>query len=262
MIERNFENFRNKVAQICSSWSARTLTKIGKILVVNTLITSQFVYKFLHNYNPSRKFLEHIKQLIRHFIWDGKPSRVAYNKLIRDYPDGGLKLVDLSLKVTSLEAAWVPKIALGSLNHWVNCFLPLEHPIIWECNVSYQDVVKISPYDGIWSQIWGAWSRYNYQENVESSMITNQFIWFNSHIRKNDSPFKVTNMYNARIWYMHDILSQTGFLTYDELQQRLPGDYNFLEYYSLLKCIPDYWKHEKSQAVQIRSRSVCMAWSF
>ena len=41
------------------------------------------------------------KQLCTHFIWDNKPSKVAYDSLILPTEKGGLGLMDLGAKVSA-----------------------------------------------------------------------------------------------------------------------------------------------------------------
>ena len=52
MINENYNKLLNKVKAITTVWSSRSLTIIGKILLVNTLLMSQFIYKLLSMYSP------------------------------------------------------------------------------------------------------------------------------------------------------------------------------------------------------------------
>ena len=84
-----------------ATWSLRCLTVIGKILVVNTLLVSQFVHKLLCLYSPSEEVLNKFHRIITQFIWSKKSSKIKYDKLIQNYENGGLKLVDLKIKDVS-----------------------------------------------------------------------------------------------------------------------------------------------------------------
>ena len=46
------------------------------------------------------------KKLIIKFLWCDGPAKIAYNKLIQDHGNMGLKLVDLELKDLALKASW------------------------------------------------------------------------------------------------------------------------------------------------------------
>ena len=46
MIQNNYQAIMQKLRGLCTCWSNRSLTLIGKVLVVNPLLVSQFFYKF------------------------------------------------------------------------------------------------------------------------------------------------------------------------------------------------------------------------
>ena len=55
-------------------------------------------------YSPTNQFLAQFKKIITSFIWNDKTSKIAYKKLIQQYSNNGLKLVDLKTKDLSLKA--------------------------------------------------------------------------------------------------------------------------------------------------------------
>ena len=92
----NFNKLLEKTKAIAKTWSLRSLTLIGKIMIVNTLIVSQYVCKFMCTFSPTSEMLKQFKQVISQFPWSGKKkAKISYKKLIQPYHQGGLKLVDL-----------------------------------------------------------------------------------------------------------------------------------------------------------------------
>ncbi len=77
-----------------------------KITVINNLVLPPLLYVASVMHTPDIVFKE-VKAIIRDFIWDGKPSRIAYDVLIQSVGNGGLKLMDIETKVKSLKAVWV-----------------------------------------------------------------------------------------------------------------------------------------------------------
>ncbi len=72
-----------------------------------------YVASVIHT--PDIVFKE-VKAIIADFIWDGKPSRIAYDVLIQSIGSWGLKLMNIKTKVESLKAIWV-KWFLDLLSH-------------------------------------------------------------------------------------------------------------------------------------------------
>ena len=143
MYQYNFLNTLQKMEEILACWTNRSLTLVGRITLVNTLIASLLVYKFMSLPTPPKEFFIKYKVMILKFIWNSKPAQIKYNKLVQDYEKGGLKLVDIETKNHSLQAAWITKWhkvdKLDKLD-WLYVNLPVKDSRIWECNLSERDI--------------------------------------------------------------------------------------------------------------------------
>ena len=163
--ELNYLQLLNKVNGLALDWKTRSLTLNGRVLIVNTLLVSQFVYKFLNLSSPSIATLGAFTHLVKDLLWPNKRPTAAYDKLTLPYTRGGLQLVDLYLKDVSLKAAWIQRLMFAEhLHFWVEKFLPLKHPDIWYCNISRKDILAINNRNqkDVWWDIWVAWSEYIY----------------------------------------------------------------------------------------------------
>ena len=93
MRARNYNLLLEKVNNIAQVWSSRSLTVLGKVLIINSLLVSQMVYKMLCLYSLPDYFYKQYKDIITKFLLDkednkkGKPL-VAYDKLILKYEHG------------------------------------------------------------------------------------------------------------------------------------------------------------------------------
>ena len=89
-------------------WKYRTITPLGKIQVINSLVSTLVVYKMLCLPNPTIAFMSEYMEIISHFLW-GKSNKFRYDRVIQNYEHGGLKLVDLESKNAALKLSWVLK---------------------------------------------------------------------------------------------------------------------------------------------------------
>ena len=71
----NYFDVLPKVQSILHNWAYRNLTIIGKIVVINSLISSLFVHKFLALPSPPVEFFKRYKAMITDFLWNGKVSK-------------------------------------------------------------------------------------------------------------------------------------------------------------------------------------------
>ena len=58
MLERNYEILLKKFKSVLTPWKSRVMTLMGKILIINTLMALQAVYKFLVLDTPDESFFK------------------------------------------------------------------------------------------------------------------------------------------------------------------------------------------------------------
>lgn len=90
--ENAYQSIFGKIENTLNSWKWRSLTPIGKIQIVNSITNAYFVYKLQVLPSPTEKQIMNYKKMVVNFIWDGKKSKIAYNRLIASNINGGLQL--------------------------------------------------------------------------------------------------------------------------------------------------------------------------
>ena len=106
MLNRNWSDTMNKAENILRLWRRRSLTLLGNIMIINTLVLPLFVYRLAIILTPSDLQFQQYKKLILDFLWEGKKPKIANSRLTSNYIQGGLKLVDLETKDLSLKVKW------------------------------------------------------------------------------------------------------------------------------------------------------------
>ena len=107
MTRLNFDSIMSKVNNVVECWSKRSLALLDKISIVNTLIVPLFTYRLFVMCSPSKNQFAQFKTIVRSFLWGDKKPQIAYNKLIRSYDQGGLRLLDLQKHDLALKVKWV-----------------------------------------------------------------------------------------------------------------------------------------------------------
>ena len=251
MQELNYWKTLEKIKAILGLWANRSLSLIDKITVINSLIASLFIYKFMALPSPDDAFFDEYKRIILNFIWEHKLHRVKYSKLIQKYSDGGLALADLKAKDTALKAAWIARWQKKNrLNKipWLYINLPIKDDRIWEVNMTVKDLESLNNQRGfdIGYQILHALVHvfYTTDFNIDHAHYTP--LWYNSMVRHANRPFTSADLVNsnlnvlADIWY-HD---QKRYYTSTEVQECTDPAIDILTYNLLLSALPTIWKHQ------------------
>ena len=241
-VKRNFEDIVNKVKIVCEDWRNRTLTLMGKVLLVNALIGSLFVYKVSSMLYLTMDNIKVITQLINTFIWGERKARIAMSTLTKLKEHGGLRLVDPMAKQKALLIKWVfankdPFLLECMYNNLSNTL----RDQLWKCNLHKRDVKKLFG-TSFWQRVLEAWFEINYQTPVCRDTVLRQCLWYNSEIRIADVPFLFAVWAKKGIMLFSDIINQetNRLLTREELYDRW-GISPWLELESIKKSIPQRW---------------------
>ena len=98
-----------KPRDILFAWQNRGLSLMGRVQVINTLVSSLFVYKMMVLPEIPKNIVKKLEGVMREFLWNGKKSKIALKILQNPKKQGGLGLVNLTNKDKALKATW-PKI--------------------------------------------------------------------------------------------------------------------------------------------------------
>ena len=220
---------------------------MGKIVIVNTLVNTLFTHKFLCLPTPPKEFFKEYKEAVLKFIWNDKPSKIKYFRLVNDYAQLGLKLVDLEIKELALKAAWPTRWAERKQEklQWAYYLLPIKDNRIWEANLSPEDVnVWRQKYKHCFSvipSILYAWTTATFTPNITDPYeMLNQNLWANSLIRWRNMPMYDECLVNSNIDKILDIydVQNYTFVSYNTLVEQFGPVLDPLYYASICVAIP------------------------
>ena len=251
MLQVNYENLFKRMQNVLNPWGARSATLMGKILIVNALMSSQAVYKFLILNSPQDEFFKKVKSLVIEFLWEGKKPLIAYDTLIKDISHGALKLTDLQAKETALKIKWVKKL-YNTNEFWkevANELLQSDTEELLECNISPRDLVRFKYLkDTTFYSIVKSWMKIHYKEKGSintADEILCQVIKFNSCMKaKNGELMAFQGLTKAGVQRIRDVYncSDKAFFSYAEMVYDYGSGFTFVEYFALIQSIPAEWK--------------------
>ena len=241
IVEKNYEGIVETVRARLNAWKYRGISLYAKIMIVNTLVMSLFVYKMMVLPKIPSKLVKAIEQEIKFFLWGKGKAKIAYRILQNPKELGGLNLTDLSIKDMSLKATW-PQI-LSSEKEYARMVYPLVSATlgedIWRVSIKPQDVESLSITSPFWKDVLISWATFSYWRNFR---IENQMIWFNSRITIQNKPFLWVDAAKRGLKYVYQCYSHGTFKD----QQTLFCEYgiDYIRYNSLKMAIPKEWVRE------------------
>ena len=110
IFELNFANTVNKIKSILNVWSSRSLSLLGKITIIKSLVVPILIYKVsLVPCEIPKKFIQEVNKTIFQFIWGSKWERVARSKLCNDIKNGRANMIDIETYIIALRLNWMIK---------------------------------------------------------------------------------------------------------------------------------------------------------
>ena len=240
-----------KVKSILKFWKMRNLTYFGKVVVIKSLIVSQFVYVTSVLPYP-KNIIPTLSRLIHQFLWNSKREKIKRSALLNNVENGGLKMIDVEIKFQSVYLSWLTNF-LNSNNdapwrfmfrYWIEKIGPTS--LIFKTNCSSKDMLLMCQkrkLPNFYTRCLLCWSELRYVDFLQVENVKCEILWFNSNIRANGKMLFFDEWYKKGILSVDDILENGSFKFRNHICNVL--DQNSLlvdfKYAKLKNAIPKVW---------------------
>ena len=242
----NYTKIMDKVKSVCQSWSNRQLTLTGKVLLVNVLLGSMFVYKMICLQNMPEYLCAELERHIQQFLWNGKRAKISLDTLKCDHGKGGLRLVHIRQKQNALKILSIFQSECDPFLHKCmhQSLVPELGSITWLCNIREKDVLTLELDDTVWKEALIAWSKINYHSPCDASAVRRQVLWLNSHIKINNKCILWKKWIKCGIYrFEHLLQDENKLCTWEEFKERFPElkECDWFKYTQITNAIPQNW---------------------
>ena len=174
----------------------RNLTLEGKIIIFKTLAISKIIHLASVTVLPNSTITE-LNKIHKEFIWNHKRPKIKGKTLINNFDKGGLKDVDISSKITSLQCSWVKRLFDRNFHDWkiIPLFLFEKH---FGKNFKFHGSLDIPQY-----------LIKSYDPSVPSTILS-QHLWFNRHIKIGSNSAYFSNFSNHGINFISNLVDING----------------------------------------------------
>ena len=243
MIDLNYTKKIREMKNTLIQWSKRNLTPFGKITVLKTLVVSKINHLLLALPNPPDIVLKEINTLFFNFIWNNSRDRIKRKISIKDYKDGGLRMIDIFTFVNALKITWIRRFLTNDSQKWGN-ILSTQCPDIIDFLKFGIDFIKgkLNRLNSFWKDVFKAWVTLVNKQKVESSEeFLKEPLWYNPKFKMGNRSIIIKNMFEAGITVVNDLIKEDGtVLSYNEFVNKYDIDINFLEYNGLVLTVMQY----------------------
>ena len=238
-----FDQILDKIESVAKNWYYREFTLLGKILLVNTLMGSLFMYKMFVHTNPEVDQLKRFDEIIGDFIWKGKRSKIKQSVLKAHRHFGGMRLIDALSKIKALKISWLFNMDPFYVQWREQICPPSLGTLLWRCNLNPKQVNIYFPMvEKFWHQVLEAWFELTYKECVtEPGDILSQILWYNSHVTSGNRVFEDNELIECGVIYVEDLLDNShNLLSHADFCHKY-STVDWFWYVKLTSSVPKHW---------------------
>ena len=105
--EKNYQELLIKAKSVLTKWKNRSASLFAKIIIVNVLMASLFVYRMTVLPKIPNKYLRELKENIDKFLWNNSRPKIKQEILCLPKDKGGVKLINFEAKNKALKITWI-----------------------------------------------------------------------------------------------------------------------------------------------------------
>ena len=242
----NYNSKLDEIEKAMSPWIQRSLTPLGRVLLVKSLFLSKFVHLFAVIENPDKAFMTKLESLLFKFIW-GRKDKIKRGIAKREFLEGGIGAPDIESFANALKVAWIKRWLDPKQSGWkllVNeCFEVSDKLNIFQCAIGDLQI-RERHLPKFWDQALTAWAQILQNSGeIHEFMAQALFLNRNLNIESSLKNFQLRAMKVQHITYVKDLynFSSKKWLTALEMKQKWSG-LDIMTCNSLVSMIPSEWR--------------------
>lgn len=240
-------NYNDKIIQMKASlkqWRRRFLTPLGKITVIKSLILPKITHLLMALPDPEPNILNSINEIFFEFIWNGR-SKIKKSVVVKQYCEGGLKMINLKAFAQALKATWLRRIFQKD-SKWKSLlqqYVNIEKIIF--CGSEYINFALKNIKNNFWKDVLKALLALQLQLNIDwdDNNIYQTPIFYNKNLTVGGKSFFYKSWFEKGISYIRDMIDDQGkFYKHNDFTQKTTLNINFLQYQGVIDCIKRYMR--------------------
>ena len=240
MIQINYTEKIREVKDLLIQWSKRILTPYGKIIVIKSLAMAKINHLILALPNPPEATIKEMNSIFFKFIWGGGTDRIKRSIVIKEYKQGGLKMINIEHFVQALKVTWIRRLIQkeSKWSYLLNYMYPnISKFTCFGINFLKQKIREIQ--NSFWSDTFTAW--VNFCSKITVNTWTDfllQPIWYNYNVKVGGQCIFYKRWFNKGINFIYDLVDDKGhFCDFNFIKNIIGIQTTFVEYQGLIQAI-------------------------
>ena len=251
MLELNYKEKLSKMKNLIQIWKRRYLTPLGKITVIKSILISLLTHLFISLPNPTSSIIKQLKTMLLDFLWEG-PPKIKQNVLVKDYSEGGLKMINIDAFIKGLKATWIRRLIISN-SKWqyiIKSNLNIKDLINFGKSYSESLIKQIN--NPFWSDVVKSYSSViQLKEKNTTEYFLSSPIFHNPEILIGKQTIFYQQWYNKGICYINGMFKENGeFYTELEFVHKYNIKTNFLQFNGLKVAIKVFAKKLKLDTIR------------
>ena len=182
----------------------------------------------------------------RDFIWDKKRPNIKHLTLINDYPQGGLKDIDISSKFKSLHINWLTRLFDENYHPWKQIPLYFFKSVSLNFHLFHTNLLIPDCYlkniPMFYKNIISYWQDISISPPSNARLVFSESLCFNSFNRIGNTPIHPSSFNTVDQIYIYQLFNENGnLISWDEASTKLNLNSHF-RWLQIANAIPAEWK--------------------
>ena len=205
MINENYETKLQHLEKTVKLWEKRSLTPIGKITIIKTFMMSAFNHLFIMLPNPDKSVIDKINNIMFSFLWNHKPSKIKHSIIIKEYGEGGLKMINIVAFIDALKSTWIRRLLMTD-SKWqifIKQYIQIEK--LTGCGMKYvQETISNIP-NKFWKDVLLSLINLNTKMVLTEEDVLKSPLYYNNNIKIDGSSIYLKTW--GRLFNINDVVS-------------------------------------------------------
>jgi hypothetical protein len=245
MAELNLTDKFNETKKLINIWMKRTITPLGKVAVLKSLILSKLIYLWIMLPNPPQEIVKKLQTMCYEFVWDRKVDKVKRNVATHNIEHGGLGIPKIDVYIKSLKITWLKKCCNPNYSSKWKTILLNEIPV--DTINMYGPQILLNNYTAnpFWKDVFTSYLEFFNKVSIDK---TEEFLlepmFCNDKFKINNKVMDFDAWTEAGIYLVKDIVQENGkFYSHAEFQSKSNITVPFLSYYGCVSTVKQYLKN-------------------
>ena len=237
----NYDSKLLEMRKIIHKWKKRQITPFGKIAIIKSLVISKITHLLLNLPDPDENFLKDLEKELFSFLWGDKTSKISKKTICNEYPEGGIRMVNIRNLLTSLKISWIRKSKNDeSIQTILNDAVPGLLNVT-NFGVIYSKNLKEQTRNPFWKDVLTHFISFHLKcKPMKIEDFMTDHIFYNDNFRRGSEHIYIKEWVDHGIFFVHNLCQDDGstFMSHDEFKRKYDWcNMDYLTYIGIINTI-------------------------